>query len=304
MKCKMIALGVVGLVFVLGRPSLVGKETVVGPEKGTLIIAGGGGNRAAMTEILSTFVEAAGGKDAKIVVVPTAASSSEDYDYANYRMADALRSRFKVKDVTVVHTHDRKEADTEKFVAPIKRATGVWFSGGRQWRFTKAYRGTKAETAFRGVLERGGAIAGSSAGATIQGSFLARGDSGGNTIMIGDFQYGFGYLRNTAIDQHIVPRKRQLDMIKVLEDPDGKMKPEYDREAMLGLGIDEDTAIVVQGDTFEVIGREDGLVFVYDPRKWKDDTDDHAKYITLAIGEKFDLAGREKIRAKGGKSSK
>ena len=267
-----------------------------GPANGSLIIIGGGGKPAVMEQMLARFVQLAGGEKARIVVVPTAATSSEDYKYFDYWMAKRIREGFKVADVTIVHTHDRKEADTEKFVDPISKATGIWFSGGRQWRFTKAYLGTKAEKAFRGVLERGGVIAGSSAGATIQGSFLARGDSGGNTVMVGDYQHGFGYLENVAIDQHVVPRKRQLDMLRVLEKPDGKMKPEFEREAMLGLGIDEDTAVFVQGDAFEVIGKPDGLVFVYDPRKWAKDTKDHDKYITLKRGARYDLRARTVLK--------
>ena len=224
-----------------------GAETL-GPTKGALVIVGGGRSGTHQSRILGRFIELAGGKDARIVVVPTAASSSEKYDYANHRMAGRIKERYKVKQVTIVHTHDRKVADTEAFAKPIGQATGVWFSGGRQWRFTKAYRGTRTEKAFHGVLQRGGVIGGSSAGATIQGSFLVRGDTRGSRIMIGNFQHGFGFLKNAAIDQHVVPRKRQLDMIQILKDPKGRMKDDFDRAALLGLGIDEDTAIVVKGN--------------------------------------------------------
>lgn len=267
-----------------------------GPHKGSLLIVGGGGNPKYLKEILDKFVELAGGKDARIVVIPTAASSSPDYDYQNHYLARRLKSQYEVKSVTIAHTHDRKIANTEAFVMPFKNATAIWFSGGRQWRFTKAYRGTLAEKAFRNVLDRGGVIGGSSAGATIQGSFLARGDSKTNTIMIGDYQYGFGYLKNVAIDQHIVPRRRQLDMIKVLEDKDKKMKPEHDRSALLGIGIDEDTAIVVKKNHFHVIGKPTGLVFVYDPRKWTPQTPPHEKYITLKHRQQYNLKARMPLK--------
>lgn len=267
----------------------------LGPKKGSLVIVGGGGNPKHMHTILKKFVELAGGENARIIVVPTAATSNPDYDYKNHHMGKRLKHQYHVENVTIVHTHDPEVADTQAFVEPINAATGIWFTGGRQWRFTKAYRGTSAEKAFRGVLERGGVIGGSSAGATIQGSFLARGDSRTNTIMIGDYQYGFGYIRNIAIDQHIVPRRRQLDMLKVLEDPDQRMKPEFNREALLGLGVDEDTAIVVKGNQFEVIGKPSGLVFVYDPRKWTPTTLPHDKYITLKPGERYNLLKRVRI---------
>ncbi len=274
-----------------------------GPAKGTLIlVGGGGGNATAAKSIYGRFVALAGGKDARIVVVSTAASSSPSYDYFNDRFARMLKQRYGAGRVTIVHTHDRKEADTEAFVKPINEATAVWFGGGRQWRFTKAYRGTLAEKAFHAVLERGGVIGGSSAGATIQGSFLARGDSRTNRIMVGDHQHGFSFLKNAAIDQHIVPRKRQLDMLDVLNDPQKKMRKEFDREALLGLGIDEDTAIVVRGDRFEVIGKPLGLVFVYDPRSWRDDTPDNKKYITLKHGAKYDLRQRKPIETVASKA--
>jgi len=284
------------------RRAADGGETL-GPSKGALVIVGGGGSRTHQGRILARFIELAGGEHACIVVVPTAASSSEKHDYANDRMAARIKEGYKVEQVTVVHTHDRKVADTEAFVKPITRATGVWFSGGRQWRLTKAYRGTRTEKAFHGVLRRGGAIGGSSAGATIQGSFLARGDTRGNSAMIGDFQHGFAFLKNAAIDQHVVPRKRQLDMIRLLEDPKGRMKAEFDRTALLGLGIDEDTAIVVEGNRFEVIGKPDGAVFVYDPRKWNADTPDHRKYVTLRHGARYDLKQRKLLEAGGPKQS-
>ena len=148
------------------------------------------------------------------------------------------------------------------------------------------------------MLERGGVIGGSSAGATIQGSFLARGDTSGNTIMVGDVQRGFGFMRNTAIDQHLIARSRERDLIEVLEDPEKKMRREFDRAAMLGIGIDEDVAIVVQGDRFEVIGKEKGAVLVYDPRKWRKDTPVEEKWETFLTGDSYDLRNR-KILVKG-----
>lgn len=269
----------------------------IGPRKGSLVIMGGGGKDRTFEQIFSRFVELAGGKNARIVIIPTAASSSPDYPYFNSGAARYARETLEVTNVAVIHTHDRRTADTERFVKPLTTATGVWFGGGRQWRFTKAYGGTKTEEAFHQVLERGGVIGGSSAGATIQGSFLARGDTSGNTIMIGDVQRGFGFLRNTAIDQHVVARKRQLDLIEVLEDPEKKMQKKFDRPNLLGIGIDEDVAIVVKGDQFEVIGKENGAVFVYDPKKWTKETPDKEKWITLKTGDRYDLADRKMLNA-------
>lgn len=273
----------------------------IGPAQGKLVIMGGGGKT--FRDVFSHFVELAGGEDARIVIVPTAASSGPDHNYQKSGAARFAKNDLGVAEVTVLHTHDRSEADREDFVKPIERATGVWFGGGRQWRLTKAYGGTRSERAFHQVLERGGVIGGSSAGATIQGSFLARGDTGGNTIMIGDVQRGFGFMRNTAIDQHLIARGREKDLIEVLEDPDGKMHEVYDRAEMLGIGIDEDVAIVVEKDRFRVIGKENGAVLVYDPKSWESETPDEEKWDTLRTGGEFDLRERKVVDAGGTKET-
>lgn len=88
------------------------------------------------------------------------------------------------------------------------------------------------------MLDRGGVTSGSSAGASIIGSFLARGDTANNTAMIGDHTVGFGYLKNAAIDQRVLVRNGHFDMLEIT-----RAYPE-----LLGLAIDEDTALVVQGD--------------------------------------------------------
>ena len=210
----------------------------VGPPNGSLVIAGGGVSDPAIYE---RFVSLAGGPEAPIVVIPTAGSGETYGDFwpGLQRLRDAGAVNLKV-----LHTRDPQEADREDFVAPLLEARGVWFSGGRQWRLVDAYLGTRTLEEIRGVLERGGVIGGSSAGATIQGSYLVRGDSSTNTIMMGDHTEGFGFLANVGIDQHLLRRNRHFDLVEVIE-----AHPE-----LLGIGLDEDTAIVVRGNTFEVIG--------------------------------------------------
>ena len=144
-------------------------------------------------------------------------------------------------------------ADSAEFVAALKTAKGVWIDGGRQWRLVDSYLGTKTAKELDNVLERGGVIAGTSAGATIQGSYLVRGAREGNTIMMAKgYEEGFGFLRNVAIDQHLIARHRENDLVPVIS-----LKPE-----LLGIGLDEATAIVVTGDSFSVIGAS--KVAIYD----------------------------------------
>ncbi len=266
-----------------------------GPKKGSLVIVGGSGGVEG-AKIFRRFLELAGGEDARIVVVPTARSDAEKMIEESFRKRRLPEGALLPAKITILHTTDPKIANTETFVAPIREATGVWFTGGRQWRIVDAYGETLSEREFRAVLERGGSIGGSSAGATIQGSFLSRGDTKGNTTMLGDHQRGFSYISNSAIDQHVIARKRQLDTIEVLTDPKGLMKPEHDRKSLLGFGIDEDSAMVVTGDRFEVIGKAGAAVLVYDPSTWTKDLPDRRKFITLGLGSIYDLNLREVIQ--------
>ena len=271
--------------------SIQGQTT--GPAKGTLVIVGGNDKDQVC---FKEFVKLSGGKNARIVVVTTASSSSEKYNYLNGPQIRAMREAMGLTRLTALHTHDRDIADTEKFIEPIKKADAIWFTGGRQWRLVDAYAGTQTEKAFNEVLSRGGVIGGSSAGASIQGSYLVRGDTNSSSILLGNHQNGFGFLRNAAIDQHVIPRFRHLDLIKILTDPDGKMNKSHDRSALLGIGLDEGTGIVVRQDECEVIGKPDGVVLIYNPKEWKPDTPSHQRYQPLWRGARYNLKSRHILK--------
>jgi len=245
----------------------------LGPQKGSLVIDGGSSRDAG---IMERFIELAGGKGAHIVVIPTA-GGAPDYG-ANYRGLDRFRS-YGVTNVTLLHTYDRDEANTEAFAKPLKTASGVWFGGGRQWRLADSYLDTLVHKECWQVLERGGVIGGSSAGATIQGSYLARGDTRTNTIMMGDHEEGMGFLKQVAIDQHLLRRNRQFDLIEIVE-----AKPE-----LLGIGIDENTALVVKGDVFEVIGESYVAVYTSDGIKAG------KPFRLVAPGQRYDLKNRRPL---------
>ena len=249
--------------------------TQVGPERGSLVIVGGA---MRSPEIYTRFMELAGGPNAPLVMIPTA-GGGEEYDEF-YQGLNAWRANG-AQNLTVLHTTDPAEADTEEFVQPLLEAAGVYFFGGRQWRLVDAYAGTRTEREIRAVLDRGGVIGGSSAGATIQGSYLVRGDTRTNTIMMGDHTEGFGYLRNVAIDQHVLRRNRHFDLIEVIET----------HPHLLGIGIDENTAIVVRGDAAEVIG--ESYVLVYDNQIT---TGGVGQFYFLGRGDRLNLATREAIR--------
>ncbi|ETS81466.1 hypothetical protein PFICI_06468 [Pestalotiopsis fici W106-1] len=259
--------------------------TYVGPENGHLVIVGG--NLQSDT-IWQKIIELAGGPDASIVVIPTAGGEPTYND--TLPSAASLRKNGSLN-VTVLHTYDPAVADTDDFVAPLREAKGVYFDGGRQWRIVDAYAGTKAERAFQAVLDRGGVISGSSAGASVQASFLARGDTENNQIMIGDHTVGFGYLKNAAIDQHVLVRNRQFDMFDIL-----KVHPE-----LLGVAIDENTALLVHKNEATVF--EGTYVLIYDGGFWSREELSELKHLPppesrfyfLRPGDQYDLGERKVI---------
>ena len=260
---------------------------VKGPENGHLVIAGGG--KLDGTGILEKFVELAGGEKAEIVVIPTAGTDL----YIGFPDREKqLRAMFLDRGaamVEVLHTRDPNEADNTEFAVAVMTATGVWFTCGRQWRLVDAYANTVTLEAIRGVLARGGVVGGSSAGATIQGSYLVRGDTSGNTIMMGDHKEGFSLLTNSAIDQHLLRRNRQFDMYSVLAK----------HPSLLGIGLDEGTAIVVKGYQCEVIGKS--YVAIYNGSLNSEkfpmlSQNDFRPFHLLREGDRFDLAKRTMIR--------
>jgi cyanophycinase len=246
-------------------------QTAVGPPKGTLVVVGGG---VMGPEVINRFIDLAGGPDAPIVFVPTA----NGLDPQPVKLAESnVLVKAGAKNVTILHTTDRKVADSKEFVAPLLKARGVFFGGGRQWHLVDSYLNTRTQREFRAVLDRGGVIGGSSAGATIIGSYLVRGARSGNSIMMAPgYEEGFGFLRGVAVDQHLLKRKRENDMVAVVT-----AHPQ-----LLGIGIDESTAVIVQGDNFEVVGPSKVAIY------------EHGKpYYFLSAGDRFDLKTRSRLNA-------
>lgn len=261
------------------------KAVTKGYKNGSLIVIGGG---RLSEDIIKEFYDLSGGKSAKIVVIPTASVRNNRVD--STRIFKTFK-RYGFSNISILHTSDPKEANKDEFVKPIKEATGIYFLGGRQWRIADGFLNTKAHQEMFKLLDRGGVIAGSSAGATIQGSYLARGDTKNNQIMMGDHEEGLGFITNVAIDQHVIARNRQFDMFEIL-----KNRPE-----LLGISIDESTAIVVKGDTFKVIGKS--YVIMYDGTFWSREGSRLKKlppkdqlFYYLKKGDKYNLKERKVIR--------
>jgi cyanophycinase len=274
------------LLFAFAASSLTAQKSK-GPAAGTLIVDGGG----ATGPVVARFVELAGGAKARIVVFPTGASAirfgekntildpdwprdrSEWQTYEQY-----LKQWFGVGDVVVLHTRDRAEADKESFVKPLRDATGVYLAPGNSGRYAAAYLGTRTQQELLSLLARNGVIMGSSAGAIIQGSFLVRGRPDKPLLMAPGQTTGFAFLSNVAINPHLTSAMRDAELVNVVD-----AHPE-----LLGIGIDDEAALLVQGNVFQVIGT--GRVAIYDNVRR-----DGSWYYSLRPGERFDLATWTKV---------
>jgi cyanophycinase len=199
---------------------------------GALVIAGGGRLPNAIPD---RFVELAGGKQARIVIIPTASVMAEQPEsLATYNYFKQLGVQ-----VDLLHTRDRRQADEETFCDRLRQATGVWLTGGDQSRLIATYCGTRIEQELHQLLEKGMVIGGTSAGAAVMSSLAI---VGGNSVA--EVGAGFGLLPGFVIDQHFHNRLRLPRLRSVLA-----RHPRH-----LGLGIDEQTAVVIVGRRMSVVG--------------------------------------------------
>lgn len=211
-------------------PSPAAKE-----RPGTCILAGGGRLPAS---IFARFHELAGGKDAVVVLIPTASQTADDAK-ENEDTLRLFRERLPGASVTLLHTRDRAKADDAAFAAPLRVATGVWIGGGTQERLATAYLGTRVEKELMALLARGGVIAGTSAGTAIQTRTMIQ-EGMENPVVA----QGFDFVPGAISDQHFLKRRRLPRLLKVLGAHPG----------LFGIGVDESTAVEVRGDMLRVIG--------------------------------------------------
>lgn len=214
-------------------PSIVAAIPVV-PGGGSLLICGGG---AMPDDVRARFLELAGGASAKIVVIPTAHAAADSPE------ADSLYLKpwreFGAKSVAMLHTRNRKDAERPEFLEALRQATGVWISGGKQSNLADAYGDTEVERQIKAVIDRGGVVGGTSAGAAIMTRVMIQ--SGRREATFGK---GFDLLADAIVDQHFLKRNRMSRLLGAL----GK------HPGLLGFGIDEGTALLVRSNHLSVLG--------------------------------------------------
>jgi cyanophycinase len=207
---------------------------------GSLVLVGGGG---LPDSIRQRFLQLAGGPAARLVIIPSASAlpDAPAQSLAFWQSAP-------VQSVRVLHTACRDEADDPHFSALLRDATGVWLSGGDQTRLTAIYGGTAVERELGNLLRRGGVVGGTSAGASVVSAVMMAGP--------GPAGRGFGLLPDTIVDQHFSNRGRLPRLLALLRRHPGQV----------GLGIDEQTAVVIRGGEVSVLGKATVTVASADPR--------------------------------------
>jgi cyanophycinase len=220
----------------------------IDPRRGRLLIIGGAERRG--TAILARFVALAGGPSAIIVVIATA-SRSPDVLEIEYTSAFTGLGAGSVRALRLA---TRAEANSPASAEVLSSATGVFFTGGDQLRITTILGGTLVDSVLQSLVAAGSVVlAGTSAGAAMMSAtMIVGGDGPGVTTSAVRTEPGLEFLPGVLIDMHFAERGRLNRLLSAVA--------LYPHE--LGLGIDEDTAILADGDYFEVLGS--GSVTVVD----------------------------------------
>jgi len=237
------------LALLITQPSIAQQE--VFPFKGKLIIIGGG-------DILDTmynlFAKEIGGKDQPIVYIPTA-TDDEPWIQAGGHLVKFTSRGF--TNLTTVHTRDKQKANDPVFIDRIRKAKGVFIGGGDQANIANAFLGTAVHQELFSLLNRGGIIMGTSAGATIMGDLMITGwEQRKAPNVLHTYPPGLAFMKNTSIDQHVLVRNRQFDLVPMMEA----------NTSILGMALDEATAAYVNRDSIQVIGRS--YMMIYDQHDW------------------------------------
>lgn len=277
------------LALLLGASTAWSDENLLGlpapqdPNKPGAVMLHGGGRMT--SDAFDRFWQLAGGKEARIVLVPCAGFRLADYDSEaeylsvvsrRYASWVSLKEQGWIKSFQFLYTDDPADADNEKFIAPLESATGVWFSGGVQERLNHRFVGTypqqtRFQKSLRGVLERGGVVGGTSAGMaalpeviTLREERLKQGDTPSPAIAV--VAHGLGLFNRAIVEQHFNGRGGRFERFANLLRDNAKLDELAGRssagEKMLGIAVEEGTALVAQGNQLEVLGTSSVHVFL------------------------------------------
>ncbi|GAA6620034.1 cyanophycinase [Scytonema sp. NUACC26] len=260
--------------------------------KRQLVIIGGAEDKEGDCRILREFVRRAGGTKARIVIMTAATELPREVGENYIRVFERLGA----ENVRIVDTETRSDASSSTALEAVNEATGIFFTGGDQARITSVLKDTDLDKAIHSRYSEGFVIGGTSAGAAVMPDvMIVEGDSETNPRMnIVEMGPGMAFLPGVVIDQHFSQRGRLGRLIAALAQ----------QPAVLGFGIDENTAIIVTNNQIEVVG-EGCITVVDDSSVIHSNVDDILKDEPLAIcgarlhilphGYKFDLKTRKPI---------
>lgn len=218
------------------------------PRQGTLVIIGGGEDKEGDCDILNEVARMVDG--GKLVVATIASHEPEGY----YSAYERVFTSFGVSEIAELYVQDRSETLDPEKLKILDNASGIFFTGGDQLRISSQIGDTPVEERVRDIFARGGVIAGTSAGASVMSDTMLVKGSSRESHRIGDLHMapGMGLIRDVIIDQHFAERGRIGRLIgAVAHNP-----------RVIGIGIDEDTALLVEGENARVIGR--GAIYIVD----------------------------------------
>jgi len=200
---------------------------------GAIVLMGG----TFIDPIGEEFVRLAGGSDARLVIIPTAYGPTEEEGEDQFY---ELWNRWKPASIEILHTRDRDTANNPDFSAPLRRATGVWLTGGKQVRLMEIYEGTLVHQELHNVVQRGGVLGGNCAGAMALGELMIV--KGKEPVIT---RRGFGIVPRLIADSHFLERNRIERLRGLIEE-----HPDH-----FGIGIDSKTAVILEKGLLRVIGK-------------------------------------------------
>jgi cyanophycinase len=224
---------------------------------GSLMIIGGAEDKVRQRTILTEFVGAAGGEEARIAVIATASSLGPEV----VEVYDALFRRLGAAEVVSVRPESREQAHDPDLLAELDKATGVFMTGGNQLKLSAVICGTPFGDALIDAHQRGVVVAGTSAGASVQSSHMVAFGGPGSTPKqrMTQVAAGLGLLESCVIDQHFDQRNRYGRLLMIVSES----------PSLLGIGVDEDTAAIVEEleghEILRVVGK--GAVTIFDPAR-------------------------------------
>ncbi len=260
--------------------------------RGVLMPIGGAEDKMDDKIILSTFTQLAGGKSARIAIVPTASS----IETAGLRYK-ALFLGMGVESAEVVYIGSREDANDSENLEIVNNATGIFLTGGNQLRLSALIGGTMFEEVVKERNRVGVVVAGTSAGASILSDHMVALGASGNTpkLRMAQMMAGFGLISNVILDQHFRQRDRIGRLLALVAS----------NPKLLGIGIDEDTAIMFSDqDVLEVIGKHSVTIVdgsdmfsdIFQVKAYGEITVSNAKLHVLTPGRRFDLRTRSLIQ--------